>query len=176
MKERIIKTTLAILGFLLAAIIQRSFIWALPHPFSLISLPVIILMAYLMFSVWEKAWPQLLIFGLLLDIMSFHYLGIEPIALLLSFMAGEFFLKYWLTNRSLYSFAALTLLVSLAYHLIIIVSASLLSYQEQSFSLLFKENFWVSIAYESLASVVAVSVIFYISNSLSRKMKPFFVR
>ena len=176
MRRKMIRTILAVIAFLLLAIIQRSFIWALPQPFSSISLPIIILMSYLMFSHWDRAWPALIIFGLILDSLSFHILGLDAVVLTLSFLAGEFLLKYWLTNRSLYSFAALTVLVTLVYHLIMIVSAFLLSYRDQSFSLLFQESFWMSLAYETASSIIAVSLIFYISNSISKKMKPFFVR
>lgn len=176
MRQKMIRIILAIAAFLSLAIIQRSFIWALPQPFSSISLPVIILMSYLMFSHWDRAWPALIIFGLLLDSLSFHVLGLDAVALTLSFLAGEFLLKYWLTNRSLYSFVALTVLVTLAYHIIMIIAAFLLSYRDQSFSLLFQESFWTSLAYETVSSIIAIAIIFYISNSISKKMKPFFVR
>jgi hypothetical protein len=175
MKELIARLLIISSLFFGLAIIQRSFIWALPQPFFSISLPLLALMSILMLSSWEKSWPEILALGFFLDILSFDYLGMQMFSLLISFIAGEFFLKHWFTNRSLYSFFALTVLVSLAYHLIMISSGFLLGYQGQSFSLLWRENFWLSLAYETLFNLAGISIIFYVSNSFSRKMKPFFV-
>ncbi len=163
-------------AFLGLVIIQRSFLWSLPQPFSGINIALVVLMSYLMFSDWSRAWLPILVFGLLFDALSFHFFGLQALALLLSFLAGEFFLKHWLTNRSLYSFAALTVLVSLVYHFIMMVSAFLFSYQGQSFSLLGQESFWQDMVYELIASLVAVSLIFYAVNAISRRMKSFFVK
>lgn len=176
MRRKAIIIISAVVAFLLLVILQRSFIWALPQPFSSISLPLIALMTYLIFSSWDRAWPQVLALGLVIDAFSFQLFGLQAIALLISFLAGEFILKHWLTNRSLYSFAALTLLVTLAYHSIMIVAAFLLGYEDQSFSLLWRESFWRSLGYEAASSIIAVSLTFYIANSISKRMKPFFVR
>jgi hypothetical protein len=175
MKKKVARFIITALFFLGLAIVQRSFVLALPQPFFSISLPLLALVSLLMFLSWDQAWPHLLILGACLDILSFNNFGIQIFSLILSFVAGEFLLKHWLTNRSLYSFSVLAVLVSLSYHLIIITSGFFLGYPGQSFSLLWHDSFWLSWVYETAFGLAGVALVFYVSNSFSHKMKPFFV-
>jgi hypothetical protein len=81
------------------------------------------------------------------------------------------------TNRSLYSFGALTLLATffcqfvfefLRYSLEVFVS-------ETDFFLL-QNNFWVSLGKAGVMNLILMLVLFYIFNFVSNRFRPVFIR
>ena len=157
-----------------AAIIQYSFIFALPTFFASFNLMLIILVFTLFFYDFRSALGVALIGGFWLDLFSFNFFGFYLLTLFLSALLADVILRSWLTNRSLYSFGLLILLTTLAYNFL----AGLLSYSMAASSSSFflaHQSFWLALVYQIAWSELAALLMFSLAGAATRRLKPFFL-
>jgi rod shape-determining protein MreD len=114
-----------------------------------------------------------IICGLVLDIYSFSFFGIYLFSLPLAIILTDFLLNNFFTNRSLYSFLALTASAYLSFELLVI-GGNLISgfIFGQNIGLILGGNFWFYKLGGLVVNLVATALIFYILNFFSKKFKP----
>lgn len=162
--------------FSLAAIFHSSFISALPPFFSAINLSLILLFFVLLFTNLNTALVTSILLGFWLDISTFSFFGLNTISLFMAIWTVNFLLINWLTNRSLYSFLALSAIGTVAYNFLFYILLFFWqgSAADNSF-FLFSTNFWTSLLWQMLWSTIFMLLFFNLANSLSKRLKPFFL-
>ncbi len=171
---RIIFYILAIVGLV---IFQIAFLGNLPGVFSAIN-PVLIVLVFISgLGSFESALWWAAGAGLLLDIYSFNVFGLYLLGLLIVALFINFLQTSFFTNRSLYSFLAVTFFAVLGYDLIIRFiagTAALMSGQSLSF---FGAGygFFADESWRMLANLFTVAVLFYLLHFVFAKFKPIFL-
>jgi rod shape-determining protein MreD len=171
-----LKIIINILLILILAVIQFSFISGLPVGLENLNLVLVVLIFILSLYSLESALWQAAGMGLILDIFSFLPFGVFLISLFLSCLAANFLLVNFFTNRSFYSFLALAAITSFFYGFIfnLINYFFQLDFSEKIF-FIFNSSFWKELAYQTAFNLIAVIIIFYMVNFLSKKLKPAFL-
>lgn len=171
-----IKILLNIIIIIILVAIQFSFISGLPWELNNFNLILIVLIFILSLGSLEMALWWALGSGLLLDIYSFSPFGVFLISLILATIVVSFLLTNFFTNRSLYSFFALTVLTSISYELILNLSNYFFKFFSPGKVLFFSSiDFWLSLLFQILLNSVAVVIVFYMINILSNRLKPAFL-
>lgn len=162
--------------FSLVAIFHSSFISALPPFFSAINLSLILLLFVLLFIDLNTALITSVLLGFWLDISTFSFFGLNSFSLFISILAVNFLLTNWLTNRSLYSFLALSVIGTIVYNFLFYL---LLFFWQNGVGdntfFLFSASFWISLLRQMMWSAAFMIVFFNLANSLSKSLKPFFL-
>lgn len=161
---------------ILVSLLQFSFISGLPlalNNFNLILIILIFILSLgsLKLSIW---WAVSI--GFLLDTFSFSPFGVFLVSLPLTIFAANFLMVKFFTNRSLYSFFALTVLTTIFYNIflnLINYIAQIANYKSAIFS--FNKIFLVSLGEQIILNLFAALIIFYIINFISDKWKPVFL-
>lgn len=170
---KIIVTSILIL-FLV--IIQVAFISGLPTYFSNFNVVLVMLVMILGFSSFKNALLWAVAVGFLWDMFSFSLFGLHIFALVASVFLANFLLENILTNRSLYTFLALTVAVSLLYEFLVSALTFLLAiFFNQSLSSNFPANFWVDEFFKVLVNMALAFVLFYLISFFSKRFKPMFL-
>jgi len=156
--------------------IQLSFVNGLP--FFLSSLNVVLTAAIfvLVLAGLETAlwWPAAA--GVLLDAFSFSPFGLHTASLAITIILASLLLDNFFTNRSLYSFLALSAASLLVYELAVNFFGFLAHYfGADRFPLVYNRLFWEVKLWQSLSNLIFVAVVFYIFNFVSDKLKPVFL-
>ncbi len=161
---------------LLLLIIQVAFISGLPTYFSNFNLVLVILIMILGFSSFRNALLWSVTVGFLWDMFSFSLFGLHVFTLVASVFLANFLLENFLTNRSLYTFLALTIAVSLLHEFLSSVISFLFAvFLDQSLSLHFSSDFWVDEFFKVLVNMALAFVLFYIISFFSKRFKPMFL-
>ncbi len=163
---------------ILVAVIQISFISALPNPFYNINIIILILAVYLILNNIEEIMPWTILFGFLLDLHSFYFFGLNIISLILALLIADLFLRQFFTNRSIYSFvfiASIALFCFEALKFIFISLADFFIQNEIYKSIVFYPNLILSLLYKLLFIIILSALAFYFINYFSKKMKSFFI-
>ncbi len=158
---------------LLLIIIQISFISALPSWFSNINIVLVTLIIILVFGNFRTALLWAVIVGALWDMFLFSLFGLNIFALLISISLANFLLENFLTNRSLYTFLALTMFTSLLYELSIFLVTFLFS--GYFISLKLPSNFWINELSKIAVNMILAFALFYIISFFSKRFKPMFL-
>lgn len=171
MASKIISNILLILAL---GALQIAFLSGLPGWFNNLNLALVVLIFILgflglNFSLW---WS--LGIGLMLEIFSFSPFGAYLLGLSLTIVIANFLLNYFFTNRSLYSFLALTALATLVYELIINFIFLIFSQADRYFFLA-SGNFWVLILEKISLNLLFAFFIYYLIYFLSRNLRPVFL-
>ena len=157
-------------------IVQIAFISGLPGWFSNLNLILVVLIFILVLNSFRIAWWWSAGLGLLLDIYSFFPFGLFLISLTTAVFITNFLLNNFFTNRSLYSFLALTFFATLSYKLILFFLAFMAACLNIS-SVAADINIGVLInELPGLAINIIVTIfIYYFLNLISARLKPVFL-
>ena len=168
---KIITNTILIISLTVA---QISLISGLPDLVGDLNLVLVVLIFILGFSNFDFAVWWTIGVGFLLEVFSFLPFGAYLVSLSLTLMVANFLLNYFFTNRSLYSFLALTGLATVIYELII-----------NFYVLIFIEinlvagsaagNFWFFRLEQIGLNLSLALIIYYIIYFLGRNFKPVFL-
>lgn len=156
------------------AALQIAFISALPGWFSYLNLALVVLIFILGFGSFNFALWWSVGAGLALEIFSFLPFGAYLISLSLTIIIANFLLNYFFTNRSLYSFLALTALSTMAYEMIINF-ISLIFIQADRYFFLANINFWSSALRRVSLNLLFTILIYYLAHFLGRNLRPVFL-
>lgn len=150
---------------------QISLISGLPGPAGNLNLALVVLIFILGFADFILAASWAVGLGFLLEVFSFLPFGAHLFSLGLTLVIVNFLLNYFFTNRSLYSFLALTGLATVMHEITV-----------NFFALIFVEadsaasgNFWLSVLEQAGLNLLAALVIYYVIHFLSRNFKPVFL-
>lgn len=158
----------------LAAIAQISVIYVWPGFLGEINLVLITLVILLFFNGFKSALVAAIVSGFWLDLFSFNIFGANMLALVITVVLAERVAMTWLTNKSLYSFVIINLLMVLSANLLISLFFYFSNFDSTGFFLL-RSSFWTSIFYQLIWSFTAAFLSFNFSSLLNRKFEPVFL-
>jgi len=173
MYSKIIVNIILILSLV---IVQLSFISGLPMGLDNLNLILVVLVFILGLINLDLAIWWVIGAGVLLDIFSFLPFGVYLICLSLMIIIINFLLVNFFTDRSLYSFLALTGLATLIYEFSFGAFSYLtlrISGNEMNFVL--NKSFWLAKLSQLSLNLAVAFVIFYLVNFVSKKLKPVFL-
>jgi hypothetical protein len=171
MAVKIITSILLIIGL---GLLQVAFISALPGWLSNFNFVLIVLIFILGFGSFDLAIWWSIGIGFILEIFSFLPFGAEFLTLSLTIVIASFLLDYFFTNRSLYSFLALTVLSTLVYELMI--NFILLFFAEQDkYFFIVNLDFWISTFKQISLGIIFTFLIYYLTHILGRNLRPVFL-
>ncbi len=174
---KIIKKIILLILALLAVFLQFSFIPSLPPFFQAINLPLAALLVALIFLGLKEALVAALIFGFFLDSWHFSPFGIYLLTFLAIIIFAQIILTHWLTDRSLYSFAALTFFSSLVFSLVWNLLNFFFSWNNDSgHFFLFSWGFLKQTSFSVFWLVLIGGLCFIILSLTSNRLKPVFLK
>lgn len=171
MTAKIITNIILITGLVLA---QTSVVSGLPGLASNLNLVLVVLIFILGFLSFDLAIWWAVGGGFLLEVFSFLPFGAYLLSLSLTLMIANFLLNYFFTNRSLYSFLALTGLATVIYGLIINFFV-LIFIKINSSAAIAAGNFWSFRPGQIGFNLLSAFIIYYIIHFLGRNLKPVFL-
>lgn len=177
MSSQIFKISLILLVALLAVFLQFSFISTLPVFFRAINLPLVILLISLIFFSSSEALILAFFFGFILDSWHFSPFGVYLLSFLMIILFAQIILNNWLTNRSLYSFLALTVITSLAYNIIWSLFNFIFSLGgEGGVFFLFSWDFIKNSIFSTIWLIFICGISFIVLSQVSHRLKPVFLK
>lgn len=158
------------------ASIQFSFISGLPAWFNSLNIILIALIFVLSLYGIDTAFWWAIGAGFFMDIFSFSPYGIYLAGLCLATIAAYFLLNNFFTNRSLYSFLALTFMTTILYELVLnFLDFLIKSFFADNVYFFMKKAFWLGLVSQIALNLIFVIIIFYFINLTSNKLKPAFL-
>lgn len=157
------------------AVAQISLISGLPGSLGNLNLALVVLIFILGFSGFASAASWIIGLGFLLEIFSFLPFGAYLLSLSLTVIVANFLLNYFFTNRSLYSFLALTGLATIIYEAIINFFVFIFVETNSAVASVVG-NFWLAALERIGENLLLVLVIYYIIHFLGRNFKPVFLK
>lgn len=177
MSKKIIRILFSFVFAFFVVLVQLSLINTLPGAWKFLSPLLLTLVFSLFFFELENAIIYALALGLFLDIFSFVAFGFNISLLILTVFALHLLLLNWLTNRSFYSFAVLTMAAVLINNilsaLIIFIFTAL--GPDKAIFYLFRLDFWRGLAWQLLGNLILAILLFNLMNLVGRRLKPFFL-
>lgn len=156
------------------AVAQISLVSGLPGLAGNLNLVLVVLIFILGFFSFDFAAWWAVGSGFLLEVFSFLPFGVYLLSLSFTLMIASFLLNHFFTNRSLYSFLALTGLVTVIYGLIINFLV-LIFIQFNSSAAAAAGNFWSFRPGQIGFNLLSAFIIYYIIHFLGRNLKPVFL-
>ena len=173
MYQKIIINIFLLVGL---AIVQLAFIGSLPPPANAFNIAIIVLVWLLPLSSYRTVIWWSAGIGVLFDLYSFLPFGTHLLSLLGALALGRWLLLDFFTNRSLYSYLALTFFTTLTYEVSWqAVAAFVLFISGEPANLDFGADFWAREGYLIGLNMAGVAAIFYAYGFISHKLKPTFL-
>jgi len=154
---------------------QLSWINSWPYVFSRINIILLALILFLFFLDFKKVILLALGLGFLLDIFSWQLFGFYSLTLFTVVVLADFLLTNWFTNRSTYSFLALTFFTTLSYNFILYFLFYLSNFLSDGGFFLWQANFWVGLSWELIWSLGIIFLFFWVMNLTTTRLKPVFL-
>lgn len=153
--------------------LQTAFLSAFSGMLGNVNLLLVVLIFILGFAGFDFAIWWSLGAAFLLEIFSFSFFGTYLISLSLTVALAGFLLNHFFTNRSLYSFLALTALATIIYELIINFFSFIFSSSDR-YEALASLNFWRVFEQIGLNLLLAF-LIYYFLHFLGNSFRPVFL-
>ena len=163
-----------LIGFLV--IFQLSFIRTLPGWFMYLNIIIVFLVYIVSLAQPRTIWWWVIGTGALLDFLAFtpfgfHLLGGSVMAVVVYYLKNSYF-----TNRSLYSFLALTVSATLSYGLLLgllnIISALVVSAPLDMFT---SQFFWLAQSRVIIMNLIFSVLFFYLITIFTKRYRPVFI-
>lgn len=165
----------AIFFLFFIVLLQLAFVNSAPYFFSRVNVVLLTLILFLFFLDFKTVLFLALGLGLLLDIFSFQLFGAYSLTLFLMVLLADSLLANWFTNRSAYSFLALTFFLTVAFNLILYSLFYLRNFLSDGGFFLWQGNFWLGLLLELIWSGVIVFLFFWVMNLTTTRLKPVFL-
>lgn len=141
------------------------------------SLVLIFLLFVLSLSGLDKALIWAGVCGFIYDIYSFFPFGLFLLIFVLTLLLADFLLKNFFTDRSLYSFWALILIINLSFNLLFYSGVYIINWYvgDLPFFLL-SQDFWSALLRGGIFSLIVVFFFFYASHFISNRLNAVFLK
>lgn len=170
------KTALSAILIILLSLIQVSFVSGLPGWFNNINAAALALVFVLALGSFRLALFWAFGLGFFMDIYSFLPFGVYLATFLATVIIMNFFLVNFFTNRSLYSFLALTLLCLLVHEIFVYaLSRAIYLLGHRDFIIYLDAEFWANQPALIGVNLAAVFVVFYFLTFVSKNLRPVFL-
>ncbi|OGF26028.1 hypothetical protein A2331_02245 [Candidatus Falkowbacteria bacterium RIFOXYB2_FULL_34_18] len=171
-----IKFILNILIIFFLFVIQVGFISGLPEFFKELNLFLVSFIFILGLFGFEKALVLSLGIGIFFDFYSFYPFGVYSIVVFITIVLSNFLLSNFLTNRSLYSFLALTAFAQIIFMILLHLFLFLIYFiKKEDWIIFFDADFWLKQGSGLLVNLLTALCFFYIFNFFSKRFKPVFL-
>lgn len=158
------------------SVIQIGFISSLPGGFHGIYLFLVIMVFMLGFSGIKKSLLFSMGMGFFLDIYSFYPFGIYLFSIFITVILSDFLLNNFFTNRSLYSFLALTVFSYISFLLCLNIFLSFFYFLiKEGWIMPFGLDFFIKQGSGLFFNILLAFCFFYIFTFFSKKFKPVFL-
>jgi len=158
------------------AILQLSFFNSLPGWFSGFNAAIVAIIFILALGNFSLAFWWAVGLGIFFDVYSFSPFGFYLFSLVGMAVITNFLLVNFLTNRSLYSFMVLTIFALSSYKIFLYILNYLFKFfGANDLDLVIDMNFWLNEFKSLFVDLIAVIVVFYLVNFMSKKLKPVFL-
>jgi len=174
MLRRTIQAILFVIAVSAAALIQFSFLPALPAWPAAFNLVLVAAVFILFFFDFRPALVFALLAGVWLDILAFNFFSFHILTLSLSVLVAYGILRSWLTNRSLYAWLLLMAAATISHEAVAGLLRYLFVYDGRSF-FLFTATFWIQLLRQSADNVGAALILFALAAAATRRLRPFFL-
>jgi len=170
------KIIINLISAIALVVVQIGFISGLPGYLNTLNLAIIVLLFILVLGGLKLTFFWLIGIGFLFDLFSFQNFGIYLITFSLSILAINFLLTGFFTDRSLYSFLALTFFATVFYELFMktILYIFKLFVHENGISI-FDPHYLKAFTIELLINLLTTFIIFHSMNYLGHQLKPVFL-
>ena len=170
------KLLINIIFISLLVIFQLSFIRVLPGWFMYLDIIIVILVYVISLAHLRTIWWWIIGTGALLDFLAFtpfgfHLLSISVMAAVVYYLKNSYF-----TNRSLYSFLALTISATLSYQLLFglfnVINALIIKAPMSAFTNYF---FWLAQGRIIVMNIIFSALLFYLITIFTKRYRPVFI-
>lgn len=173
---QVLKKILLVILATLAIFLQFSFIPALPSFFWSINLPLAIVLVFLIFFGLREAVLAAFFSGFLMDSWHFSPFGVYLFTFLVVIFLAQLILNNWLTDRSLYSFLALSVISSLAFNIFWSLLNFLFSFGRGTNTFFLFSWGFIKYSFFSIPWLLLICGASFVFLSLvSRRLKPVFL-
>lgn len=158
----------------LIALLDFSFLSALPFPLALLSLTIVSLTITIELKLPDEMFFWAFFLGFFQDSLSFNPFGLNIVALLLAVYIARLVLNNFLTKESLYSFLAVNIIL-----LIINFTAQLLY---SWLSVFFGSEaidyvmFFKNVGFSIVVNSILILLVFYFLNVVTKSLNPAFLK
>jgi hypothetical protein len=162
---------------LLLVLLQITFVSGLPDGWRELNLVIIFLIFFFEFNSGKGFFWWSILVGFLFDLYFSGFFGFFVIFWPLVFLFASILSVNFFTNRSLYSFLGLAFFTYFFYYLLFngfFYLFKLFSSNKAGLFLLSK-NFWLQLGEGLVVNLLAVALIFYLTNLISDRLKPVFI-
>jgi rod shape-determining protein MreD len=157
-------------------LVQFSFISALPFGLGNFNLALVALIIILMVSGFNISLWWAIGLGFLLDVYSFLPFGVYLTCFFLTILAANFLLSNFFTDRSLYSFMALIFLSSVCFNFLFYSFSYFWgTFGAEPAVVIFGKEFLINLVWQIFLNILAVFLLFYITNFVSKRLRPVFL-
>lgn len=157
--------------------LQLAAVQAWPYPFNYFNLIIVVLIFVLFLQGFKMAFFWSVGLGLMLDFYSFPASGINLASLIVAIAIVDFLFRNFFTDRSLYSLLTLVGAMYVIYQVNIFLGSYLLFFLTGASSMTsFSQQFFINQFYSLFLNSVAVILLYYLLNFLSKRYKPFFLK
>lgn len=164
------------LAIIIIIIAQLAFINGLPLYLSNLNIVLIIIVLLISLGSLKTALWWAFGLGLLFDFFSFEPFGLYLSSLFFTVLFMRLLLNNFITNRSLYSILTLTFFGTLCFEFCVYtISYTSRFFSRQDFILELQAGFWRQEAVNIFVNLIAMVIIFYLVNFLSRRFRPVFL-
>ncbi|PLX20907.1 hypothetical protein C0584_03935 [Candidatus Parcubacteria bacterium] len=170
-----LKIFLNILLIVFLALLQASFVSALPSPFANINILLVVLVYVLIVGSFEISFIYALSFGFLMDMFSFMSFGSHIFGFLFSIVVANFLLVNFFTNRSFYAFLALILSASVLNFFIVYIYSNAISFFTDADYIIFNQSFATFAIKQLGLNMALMLVLYYLTNFLNNRFRPVFL-
>ncbi len=172
--SKYIKRIIQVFLLYLLIIIQITFISSLNFPLYLINLPLLLLSTVVIIDRTNIYIYLALIIGFIFDVYTFSAFSVYMFSFVITAIISRFLQISYFTNRSVYSFIAITIFITLIFNF----SYHIFNYIFNIYNLtegffLSQSYFWQALGYKIIFHSVIITILFYIINFSTRRMKPY---
>lgn len=162
---------------ILVSLLQLSLVQTLPGWWGYFNLALVVLIFVLALSGFPKALIWAVGMGFIFDVYNFFPFGFFMISFLIAVVSANFLLNSFFTDRSLFSYLALTLIVTFVYEVVFYSGGHIVNWywQDIPFFLTVSE-FWIKFFRQTVLNFGAVIVLFYFFNFVSDRLSAVFLK
>lgn len=159
----------------LLAVLDFSFVSALPQPLSFLSLSLAALVVVVELDDYPKIIFWAFASGLFLDLLHYQTFGLFLLSFLAGSTAAKFMINAFLSDRSYYSFLAVNLMLLSILYFFGLISGFLLVLFDNPGSVAPSPGFSSFLASLAVNSVI-ILIVYYFLSLTTKKLNPAFIR
>ncbi len=144
-------------------LLQVSFLNSLPGIWGRINLPLLFVIILFIFYNFSSSVYAALFFAFFLDLSSFSVFGIYTLSFLITLFVADFVWANFFTNRSIYSFLILGILLLFFYNFLLYLFLLIFN-KNISNAAWFGKYFWLNLLSEGFWVVLLILIFFYFLN------------